>query len=364
MGLSIGIVGLPNVGKSTLFNAITNSAVDSQNYPFCTIDPNVGIVPVPDERLGILAGISEAQKTVYATIEFFDIAGLVKGASRGEGLGNKFLANIRETSAIAHVVRCFEDDNIVHVSGMIDPVEDVNTINLELTIADYEFALRCVDNQIKKAKSQNKEEKLKLELFKKIKEHLSENKPVRHLVFNEKEKQILKGYNFLTAKKVIYVANISESMIGKGSSEVEKLREYAESSGDEFIVISTKIESDLSSLEPEEQKEYLAELGIRETGLSKLARACFDLLDLQTFLTTGKKETRAWTIKSGYCAPEAAGEIHTDFEKGFIRANVVSYQDFVECNGWKNAREKGIVRQEGKEYVMQDGDVVEFLFNV
>ena len=364
MALSVGIVGLPNVGKSTLFNAITNSAVEAANYPFCTIEPNIGIVAIPDLRLDALKQISGSEKILNSTIEFVDIAGLVKGASKGEGLGNKFLAHIRSVAAIAHVVRCFEDKNITHVSDVIDPVSDAQTINLELILADMEIAEKAVSNQGKKAKTGNKEEIKKLELLTRIQHQLADEKPVRQLNFNAEETELLRDYQFLTSKKVIYVANIAESEIGKTNAYTEKLRDYARQSGDEFLIISAKIEQELSQLPPEERKEYLAELGLPESGLSQLSKACFKLLDLQTYLTTGPKETRSWTIHKGDTAPKAAGVIHTDFEKGFIRANVLAFDQFVACQGWKNARDKGLLRQEGKEYVMQDGDVVEFLFNV
>ena len=364
MPLSIGIVGLPNVGKSTLFNAITNSSVDAQNYPFCTIEPNIGVVEVPDQRLKRLAEVNQSQKIICATIEFFDIAGLVQGAAKGEGLGNKFLSNIRETSAIAHVVRCFDDDNVVHVSGKTDPLADVEIINLELILADLEYAQKCYDTQSRKAKGQDKEEARKGDVLGRICDHFGKNKPVRKLDLTDDERRLLRGYNFLTAKKVVYVANVSEDLLTRETEQIKKLKDYARNDGDECMVLCAKLEAELSLLEPDEQKAYLHELGVEETGLAKLAQACFHLLDLQTYLTTGPKETRAWTIKRGDTAPQAAGVIHTDFEKGFIRANIVSFDHFVTNQGWKHAKEKGLVRQEGKEYVMQDGDVVEFLFHV
>lgn len=364
MSIAIGIVGLPNVGKSTLFNAITKSGVEASNYPFCTIDPNTGIVPIQDDRLDVLAKISGTEKIIFATTEFVDIAGLVAGASKGEGLGNKFLSHIREVSAIAHVVRCFDDDNVVHVNGSTDPVRDIEIINTELLIADMETAGKIVTNQIKKAKG-DKVEAEKLEVYKRILEHLEKGDQVRTLKLEEEEEKLKKGFSFLTDKKVIYVANISEDNIGQPDNEyVKKVKEYAAKQGDEVVVISAKIESELSELSDEDKKDFMSDLGLEETGLTQLIKKSFTLLGLQTYLTTGKKETRAWTIKRGMTGPQAAGVIHSDFERGYIRANIVGYEDFVSAGSMVKARELGKLRQEGKEYVMKEGDIVEFLFNV
>jgi len=364
MSLEVGFVGLPNVGKSTLFNAITDAQVDAQNYPFCTIEPNRGTVAIPDQRLTVLSEISGTEKLVYATITFVDIAGLVKGASQGEGLGNKFLTNIRETSAIAHIVRCFVDENVIHVNGAPDPISDIEIIELELILADLESALKSLENQAKKIKSGNKDEIKKHQFLQKVVDHLEKNIAIRAIEFTEEESEFLSVYPFITAKKMIYVANIGEDSFNQPNPLVDQVQAYAKKTNALCIVLCAKLEAELAALPAQDRQDYLTELGIPQSGLTQLSQTCFDLLGLQTYLTTGVKETRAWTIKKGDKAPQAAGVIHTDFEKGFIRANITSYEEFVNCNGWKNAKEKGLVRQEGKDYIMKDGDIVEFLFNV
>ena len=361
--MKIGIVGLPNVGKSTLFNSITNAGAECANYPFCTIEPNVGVVPVPDERLDILGKMYDTEKIVHAIIEFVDIAGLVKGASKGEGLGNKFLSHIRETDSIVEVVRCFDDSNIVHVDGNVNPIRDIETINLELVLADMETVEKRIDRAAKLAKV-DKKYLAEEDAFKKVRTVLEAGKPARIAELTDEEKEYIKDAFLLTMKPVLYVANISEEDIGKENEYVKQVKEYAKKENSEVISLCVKIEEELSTLEGEEKQEMLEAMGLSESGLDKVIKASYDLLGLMSFLTAGKKEVRAWTIKKGTKAPGAAGKIHTDFERGFIKAEIVSFEDLNRLGSYQKAKEAGLVRLEGKDYVMQNGDVVEFKFNV
>lgn len=365
--MKLGIVGLPNVGKSTLFNAITQAGAESANYPFCTIEPNVGTVIVPDTRIDELVKMYEPDKTTYAVIEFVDIAGLVKGASRGEGLGNKFLSNIREVDAIVHVVRAFEDTNIVHVEGSVDPVRDIETINLELILSDMEILDRRIDKTKKSLKGGDKTFQTQLEFYERLREHLESGKCARAMEMTDDELEMLADVSLLTLKPVIYAANVAEEDYAKPESENEfvcKIREFAETENSEVMVISARIEEEIAALDKEEKEMFLEELGASESGLDKLIRASYKLLGLISYLTAGKPEVRAWTIKKGTKAPQAAGKIHTDFERGFIRAEVVAYDDLMNCGSMTAAKEKGLVRSEGKEYVVADGDIILFRFNV
>lgn len=363
MGVKCGIVGLPNVGKSTLFNALTKAGIQAENYPFCTIEPNVGIVPVPDSRQTKLSEIVKPEKEIPTTMEFVDIAGLVAGASKGEGLGNKFLANIRETDAIVHVVRCFEDDDVVHVAGKINPLDDVEVIDTELALADMDSIEKAIHRYTKVAKSGDKEAKAKLVILEKVKAQLDQGKAVRGMELEEEEREMLHEFFLLTIKPTMYIANVAEGGF-ENNSMLDQVSEHAKAEGSVVVPVCAAIEAEMVELDDDDLKEFLSELGLDEPGLNRVIRAGYSLLNLQTYFTAGVKEVRAWTVKVGATAPEAAGVIHTDFQKGFIRAEVMAYDDFIEFNGEHGCKDAGKLRLEGKEYIVQDGDVMHFRFNV
>jgi GTP-binding protein YchF len=365
MGLSAGIVGLPNVGKSTIFNALTAAGAQSANYPFCTIEPNVGIVPVVDKRLDKLAELAESKQTIYTDLKIVDIAGLVRGASKGEGLGNQFLANIRETDAILHVVRCFDDPNVVHVEHTVDPSRDVEIIETELLLADLDAVNKRVERGVGRlARVGNKEAQQQMEAYSKATAALDAGTPIRAVTFTDDEKKLIDEMNLITAKPVLYVANVGENDLGDDTPHVTRLRQIAQEKGGEIVVICGELEAQIAQLPPEEREDFLHEMGLAEPGLSALVRAAYKLLDLETFFTAGPKEARAWTVHRGSRAPQAAGKIHSDFERGFIRAETIAYDDYISAGGEQGARAAGRMRSEGKDYVVQDGDVMLFRFNV